>query len=87
MAFKGKYPFRSKIIINSAPLEHAVHSQHLGYYITYDDYDIIIRLQNLILLWYHKTQTARKETLLKFYKVMTITKHIARNAGYERKKM
>lgn len=75
MAFHGKYPIRSKIIINEKPIEQVSHFCYLGTDISYNkDRDIEIKIQRFehICGTINRTLSnkTRKDTKIKLYKVM-----------------
>lgn len=77
MAFRGKYPIRTKIIIDDKVIEQVKHFNYLGCDITYEySNDMKTKLQRFqhtcgTINKYLRNKT-RKETLLKFYKVMAV---------------
>jgi hypothetical protein len=77
MAFKGKFPVRSKINIDNCPLEQVRHFDYLGCGVTYDqDKDVnnkLHKFQNICgtIRRNLKTKT-RKFTQLKCYKTMAV---------------
>lgn len=77
MAFKGKQPVRTKIIINDHIIEQVNHFNYLGHDIGYDkDHDIDIKLAKFQRICGTINRTCknkfRRDTKLKFYKVMAI---------------
>jgi hypothetical protein len=77
MAFKGKFPIRTKIVIDNNILEQVSHFNYLGNEITYmQEKDIHNKLNKFssvcgTLRRALKTKT-RKTTQMKFYKVMAL---------------
>lgn len=77
MAFKGKDPIRSKIVLRDTPVQQVAHFHYLGCDITYEeDREIdrkITKFQKICgtILRTLKGKT-RKDTLLRFYNVMAI---------------
>ena len=77
MAFHGKWPIRSKIVVENKILEQVSNFKYLGCDITYDyDQDLQQKVSrfNMICGAINRSlrNRARKNTLLKFYKVMAI---------------
>lgn len=77
MAFKGKDPVRSKIVVNNEILEQVSHFTYLGCDLTYEnETDIQKKLHRFQHICGTLSRTlkkrTRKETQLKFYKVMAI---------------
>ena len=77
MAFRGKQPVRTKIIINDQTIEQVNHFNYLGHDIGYDkDYDIDKKLAKFqgICGTINRTfkHKIRRDKKLKFYKVMAI---------------
>lgn len=77
MAFRGKHPVRSKIIINNTVIEQVSHFKYLGCDITYDyDKDVNIKTQRFQAICgtiaKNLKKKTRKETQIKFYKTMAI---------------
>ncbi|KAK9877518.1 hypothetical protein WA026_018626 [Henosepilachna vigintioctopunctata] len=75
MAFKGKEPIRTKIIIENKCIEQVSHFTYLGCDITYDyDDDMVKKLHNFQRICGTLSRTlrrrTRKETQIKLYKVM-----------------
>jgi hypothetical protein len=74
MAFQGKYPIRSKIISNNKSItEQVSYFNYLGCNVTYKYNEDLRKFQNIcgVIARTLKKKT-RKETNLKFYKIMTV---------------
>lgn len=76
-AFKGKYPLRSKIVINDMIIEQVMYFKYLGFNVGYDTgRDINDKLQRFQHICGTLRRTligrVRKETILKFYNIMAI---------------
>ncbi|KAJ4447240.1 hypothetical protein ANN_09244 [Periplaneta americana] len=77
MAFIGKEPIRTKIAINNCSIEQVSHFNYLGSDIGFDkEYDVDNKIRNFQRVCGTITRTfrnkIRKETKLKFYKVMAV---------------
>ena len=77
MAFQGKWPLRSKIVIDNVIMEQVNNFKYLGCEVSFDrEHDIPQKIAkfNLICGTIHRTLKgkARKETEIKFYKTMAI---------------
>lgn len=77
MAHSGKFPIRTKIIVDNKPLEQVSHFDYLGCNITYDvDRDINNKISKFQWICGTINRTlknkTRKETKLKFYKTMAV---------------
>ena len=77
MAFSGKYPVRTKIVVNDIVLEQVKHFKYLGCDISYDrSNDIEDKLNKFTHICGTISRTlknkTRKETQLKFYKTIAV---------------
>lgn len=77
MAFIGKQPIRSKIIINNAAIEQVSHFNYLGCEVSYNkDNDVIQKLYKFQYMCGTISRTlknkTRVDTQLKFYKTMAV---------------
>jgi hypothetical protein len=77
MAFEGKHPRRSKIVIDNKIIEQVSHFNYLGCDVSYNyDADLQIKLNKFQYMsgTIKRTITnkTRKDTQLKFYKVMAV---------------
>jgi hypothetical protein len=77
MAFEGKHPRRSKIVIDNKIMEHVSHFNYLGCDVSYNyDADLRIKLNKFQYMCgtikRTLTNKTRKDTQLKFYKVMVV---------------
>lgn len=77
LAFRGKYPVRSKIILNGTTLEQVAAFNYLGCYVTYnEDKDLSVKLNKFQsicgVISRVLGRTTRKETSLKFYKTVAV---------------
>lgn len=76
MAFRGKYPIRTKIIIENQPIEQLSHFKYLGCDISYDyDEDLknkLARFQYICGTIKRILRNTRKETRMKFFRTMAI---------------
>lgn len=77
MAFQGKYSVRTKIVLNDTPLEQVTSFKYLGTQLTYKHdsdckYKLPIFQQLCGTINRNLKNKARKETQIKFYKVMAV---------------
>ncbi len=73
MAFKGKYPVKTKIVINNSTLEHVSRFEYLGCAVSYEsEYDIrekINTFRNICGTTHRNLKSkTRHSTKIKFYK-------------------
>jgi hypothetical protein len=81
MAFEGKHPRRSKIVIDNKIIEQVSHFNYLGCDVSYNyDADLQIKLNKFQYMSgtikHTLTNKTRKDTQLKFYKVMAVPTHL-----------
>ena len=77
MAFEGKYPIRSKIVLNDEILEQVNSFNYLGCLISYDQEKDVERKLNKFQHMcgtIHRTlrNKTRKDTMIRFYKVLAV---------------
>ena len=73
MAFRGMEPVRTKIMINGRILEQVSHFNYLGNDTgCHRNYDINVKLGKFQEIYHIFRNKVRRDTKLKFYKVMAV---------------